>query len=488
MRYIRRIRIEGFQSHASSVIELDPGLNAITGPSDNGKSAILRALRWVLWNQAPEGEWVRKGCTVALVEVTFSDGTVITRERNKGRNKYTVSVPGAEELSLVDFGRQVPLEVLRAHGMIPVAFDPDKPSLLNLATQLESPFFLSDSAPTRAKILGRLAGVHVIDAAMWGANADLRSRAAAIKVTEADAERVTEQLNAYADLDETEQRVAVAERFLAKVPAVSDRLKQARNAAMRLAEIDRARSQATAVLFATMCVEEAAALAGQAEGAQAKRRTLSALAERNRNVSKQISVTAEVLQRLDGVPEAGKAMEAAASIVAHLSTLRRIAGVKAQVVTSWGQARTQLKRLQGVPAAFEQVAQAVEIRTRLDNFVVGRGVLRRIDGELTRLQELVAASAGETFAAVAIGSAEDCRSRLSRLLDAAGRLRSLDTRLESGRREAERVGRELVDAGREYAAALEQAGVCPTCGQPVTGHTAAHVAASLQGEGMSDVG
>ena len=49
MRYIKKIILQNFQSHKYSIVELDEQLNVIVGPSDSGKSAIIRALKWVLY-------------------------------------------------------------------------------------------------------------------------------------------------------------------------------------------------------------------------------------------------------------------------------------------------------------------------------------------------------------------------------------------------------------------------------------------------------
>lgn len=54
MNYIKSIEIENFQSHKYSKLDFSERLNVIVGPSDNGKSAIIRALKWVLFNE-PKG-------------------------------------------------------------------------------------------------------------------------------------------------------------------------------------------------------------------------------------------------------------------------------------------------------------------------------------------------------------------------------------------------------------------------------------------------
>ena len=48
---IHSIKIQNIQSHKDTQLEFNPGINAIVGSSNNGKSAILRALYWVVYNR-----------------------------------------------------------------------------------------------------------------------------------------------------------------------------------------------------------------------------------------------------------------------------------------------------------------------------------------------------------------------------------------------------------------------------------------------------
>ena len=47
---IEAIEITNFQSHANTVLEFHEGVNVIKGTSGHGKSAIIRALEWLLTN------------------------------------------------------------------------------------------------------------------------------------------------------------------------------------------------------------------------------------------------------------------------------------------------------------------------------------------------------------------------------------------------------------------------------------------------------
>ena len=48
---IKSIHLRNFQRHKKLDIDLSEGVNVIVGPSDIGKTAILRALYWLRFNR-----------------------------------------------------------------------------------------------------------------------------------------------------------------------------------------------------------------------------------------------------------------------------------------------------------------------------------------------------------------------------------------------------------------------------------------------------
>jgi ATPase involved in DNA repair len=119
---IQRIEIQNFQSHRNTVLEPGPGgqLTVVTGPSDSGKTAILRALRWLLYNVPQGTDFIRVGCTFAKVIVTLADGTEVERFRTPSKNQYAIRHPGAEPQVYEGFGSTVPLEVQETLGVRPI--------------------------------------------------------------------------------------------------------------------------------------------------------------------------------------------------------------------------------------------------------------------------------------------------------------------------------------------------------------------------------
>jgi len=53
MNKINSLTLSNIQSHKKSIFKFHPGINSIIGPSDNGKSVALRALRWIIENKSP---------------------------------------------------------------------------------------------------------------------------------------------------------------------------------------------------------------------------------------------------------------------------------------------------------------------------------------------------------------------------------------------------------------------------------------------------
>lgn len=170
---IDKIRLINFQSHEDSEISFGDGLNVIIGGSDQGKTAIIRALRWLLYNEPRGTDFIRVGANSCKVILTLADGTKISRERNINRNIYTLTKATGEEEIYEGFGSEIPQEIISAHGMGKVYLDRDLETSLNIAYQLDSPFLLSGSGAVRAKAIGRIVGIHLVDNAIRNVIKDL---------------------------------------------------------------------------------------------------------------------------------------------------------------------------------------------------------------------------------------------------------------------------------------------------------------------------
>ena len=159
--------IKNFQSHANSNFHFHPGVNAIIGPTDNGKSASLRALRWIIFNK-PQGaqyisHWNRKknGDPKDVTSATITiDGTTLSRERSPEGNGYKL-----DTRFLTSVGKGVPDEVSTIL----------KIDELNIARQHDAPFLLCSSGGEVATYLNSLVHLDTIDKAYSNADSIKRS-------------------------------------------------------------------------------------------------------------------------------------------------------------------------------------------------------------------------------------------------------------------------------------------------------------------------
>ncbi|MBT7928478.1 AAA family ATPase [Candidatus Peregrinibacteria bacterium] len=145
---IDSLSIQNFESHKHTVLDFDKGINIIIGQSDSGKSAILRALDWVV-NNNPSGDAFRShwgGETEVRIAL---DDTQIHRVKGK-ENRYLFDVADFKS-----FGQGVPEDIKKTLNFSP----------LNMAEQFDSPFLLAVSGGEVAKYLNKIVNLSDIDRA-----------------------------------------------------------------------------------------------------------------------------------------------------------------------------------------------------------------------------------------------------------------------------------------------------------------------------------
>lgn len=301
---IAYITLINFQSHEKTRVEFHPGVNAIVGLSDSGKTAMLRALTWVVTNRPSGNDFQSNWGGDVLVEVGLTCGTVVSRGYDKKSHFYKLAVPGEEEREFRAMNRDVPPEVRAAFNLTDV----------NLSGQLDGPYLLADSPGEVAQTLNRVVHLDVIDTAI----ADIRKKKLdadrSVRDTEDRVVDLEGQLKKYDHLDRLEEDVVELER----VESLRDDL---RRRGTRLTDLLSRMNLATQQLRSVRTVlrygppvEEALELCTKARG----------LRQRGRRVEE---LTAEIrrqeLRREQArkITAAGPAVEEALSTVARLKVV-----------------------------------------------------------------------------------------------------------------------------------------------------------------------
>jgi exonuclease SbcC len=177
---INKLTMTNFQAHENTTIEFQPGVNVIVGPSDRGKSSIIRALQLIFFNRPGGDAFIRHGAKQCHVEVDLAGGNTISRTRSSVKNEYAVN--GAV---LKAPGREVPKEVSDVYPI----------QEINFQGQHDSPFMLSESAGEVGRMLNKMVDLTSIDRSLSylnGKKRDLSQKIESVRdnIKESEAERV----------------------------------------------------------------------------------------------------------------------------------------------------------------------------------------------------------------------------------------------------------------------------------------------------------
>jgi len=147
---LEKLTLTNFQSHESTEITFGDRVTVIHGPTNNGKSSVMRALDWIA-NNGLDGDyflssWLKRGgrCAVTLTV----DGHTITRERTKSDNLYTLD--GVEYKA---FGKGVPTPIAALLNLSPHTFQ----------RQGDAPFLIGGTGSEAVDIFNTAAGLSDID-------------------------------------------------------------------------------------------------------------------------------------------------------------------------------------------------------------------------------------------------------------------------------------------------------------------------------------
>lgn len=221
---ITKVEIWNFQSHKHTIIDLSKGVNIFTGQSDKGKTAVLRALYWVVYNK-PSGDAFRShwgGDTI--VELTFSDGNVIRRTKTNTENSYTIN----NEIPLKAFGQGVPDEVKKILNLENV----------NIQSQMDAPFLLSETAGEVASHFNRIAGISIIDKSIAKAKSAVAKTKQGIEQRESDLQEKLEQLKSYETLPDLITKVERLDKKEEKKKKIKNDLSTIKSKVSRLSSIE----------------------------------------------------------------------------------------------------------------------------------------------------------------------------------------------------------------------------------------------------------
>ena len=159
---IKRLEIEGLESHKHTVLEFSPCLNIIKGTSDTGKTAVANAIDFVFYNGLRGTSFINYDCEHARVTMTLFNGIVIVRHKSTTENYYLITKPGQKTEPYRNIKDGVPKEILDL-GIKLFNLDVDHDVNPNIVSQFETPFIILASSAVKLKFLSRLGFAHYIE-------------------------------------------------------------------------------------------------------------------------------------------------------------------------------------------------------------------------------------------------------------------------------------------------------------------------------------
>lgn len=146
---LEKVTAENFQAHANLEITFDPKITVIVGPTDSGKSSVVRTLRWACLNQPRGSDFLRHGEDSLSVKIQI-DGHTVERAKKKEANHYSL-----DDSNFTAFGATIPETVSNFLSM----------DDLNFQQQHDAPFWLSLSAGEVSRQLNSIVDLEIIDKA-----------------------------------------------------------------------------------------------------------------------------------------------------------------------------------------------------------------------------------------------------------------------------------------------------------------------------------
>jgi predicted ATP-dependent endonuclease of OLD family len=163
---LKVITIKNFQCLPSILIQLDRRLTILVGPNDKGKSAVLRALRWLVFNRPLGKAFIRHGTKETMVSVKTSTHTIV-------RKTGTTNLYKLDRKRFKAFRSEVPPEIQALFNVADINFQPQ-----------HKPLFWFDLTPGQAaKELNRIVDLESIDRVQGEVQKRLRKKKAELEVT-----------------------------------------------------------------------------------------------------------------------------------------------------------------------------------------------------------------------------------------------------------------------------------------------------------------
>lgn len=475
MNAMKRLTIENFQSHKKTVVEFAPagGLTVIVGPSDTGKTVIIRALRWLFYNTPQGMEFVRTGASFVRVTVEYESGHKVIRERTVSTNRYKIIAPGAEAPEVFEgFGNDVPLEVQKITGVRQVRIGDDTFNL-NLSEQLDGPFLGTKqiSSPARAKVLGKLAGTEEIDLAAKDLGTDIYRRNRDIDRLKTEIAGLTESVKKYDYLPALKTKIKQLQELLDAVKTAEERKITLENLRSKLTTVLLNISECDRVIARWQGLDEAYFTSREVEATIRRKDILLSLAAQLAQAEYYLETCQKTISRWHGVDEAEQVLIQTETFIQRQKNLivlsRQLTVAEAEIKN----AQKTIAQYMYLPEAEDMVNLVDTNLPKLKRVKELQAKLQNTDSALSQIEKTLGKWAKVCEAERAQNEVTTLIEKQRTLTIFKQQLRATEKNIETARQDIVVFEQRVSELEGAYRDALLAAGVCPTCGTELTPET-----------------
>ena len=165
---LNKLQIKNFRKNEKLEVELEP-ITVFRGPSGTGKSSVVGALKWLVFNTPAGKDFIHWDHNFSAVRLTEGKNQ-ITRKRSSKENYYRIN----KQKKLKAFGAGVPDSVSNLLNISP----------LNFHRQQAGPFWFRETAGEVSRQLNAVVNLDLIDTTLSNLSKQQRDTNAEKKVIE----------------------------------------------------------------------------------------------------------------------------------------------------------------------------------------------------------------------------------------------------------------------------------------------------------------
>lgn len=259
---IERLAIKNFQKHRKRIVKFAK-VTTFIGPSDAGKSSVLRVLRFVCLNKPNGDSFIshgEKSCKLKLVV----DGRTIIRKKGVV-NEYSL-----DNKKFSAFRNEVPPEIATLLGV----------SDLNFQKQLDLPYWFAETAGKVSRELNSIVDLSLIDDVSTKVANEVRSARSEVEVSESRLEIAKQQVKEFDRAKLVDARLVEVEELQVRFDASSSKKASIKGVADEITSLSI--KAARAASFVSAC-EDAIQLGSRLKVVSSKKFALKELADRLAN-------------------------------------------------------------------------------------------------------------------------------------------------------------------------------------------------------------